>query len=173
MMLEFIAVHREDIIRRCRMKISMRLVPPPTEAELDHGVPLFLEQLVDALRLGPSSIAAIRGTALLHGHDFTVAQVVRDYGDVCQSITELAVELNAPIAAGDLRTLNRCLDDAIAGAIIEHGRHSNPGRNRSGGSNFSFGDGSVRYIPFGRSLAPYNLWAVTPLFRTNSVAILP
>jgi signal transduction histidine kinase len=121
MMLEFIAVHREDIIRRCRMKISMRLVPPPTEAELDHGVPLFLEQLVDALRLGPSSIAAIRGTALLHGHDFTVAQVVRDYGDVCQSITELAVELNAPIAAGDLRTLNRCLDDAIAGAIIEHG----------------------------------------------------
>jgi prepilin-type N-terminal cleavage/methylation domain-containing protein/prepilin-type processing-associated H-X9-DG protein len=58
-------------------------------------------------------------------------------------------------------------------AIVEHGRHSNPGRNRSGGSNYAFGDGSVRFVPFGRTLAPYNLWAVTPLFRTNSIAILP
>jgi signal transduction histidine kinase len=127
MMHEFIAVHREEIIRRCRMKVSMRSVPPPTEAELDHGVPLFLEQLVDALRLGTPSSAAIGRTALLHGHDllrqgFTVAQVVHDYGDVCQSITELAVELNAPISAGDFRTLNRCLDDAIAGAVTEYGR---------------------------------------------------
>jgi hypothetical protein len=32
--------------------VALRSVPPPTEAELDRGVPLFLEQLVDALRLG-------------------------------------------------------------------------------------------------------------------------
>ena len=127
MMHAFIAVHREEIIRRCRMKVSRRSVPPPTEAELDHGVPLFLEQLVDALRHGTSSSAEIGRPALLHGHDlslhgFTMAQVVHDYGDVCQSITELAVELNAPISAGDFRTLNRCLDDAIAGAVNEYGR---------------------------------------------------
>jgi hypothetical protein len=126
MMHEFIAVHREEIIRRCRMKVALRSVPLPTEAELDRGVPLFLEHLVDALRLGTPSSAAIGPTGLLYGHDlllhgFTVAQVVHDYRDVYQSITELVVELNAPISAADFRTLNRCLDDAIAGAVTEYG----------------------------------------------------
>src|SRR6185295_10492759 len=45
--------------------------------------------------------------------------VVHDYGDVCQSITELAVELDAPISADDFRVLNGCLDNAIAGAVTE------------------------------------------------------
>jgi signal transduction histidine kinase len=130
MLHEFIAVHREEIIRRCRMKVATRSVPPPTQAEIDHGVPLFLEQLVDALRPGLPSSSEISRTALLHGHDlllqgFTVSQVVHDYGDVCQAITELAVELNAPIGTEDFRTLNRCLDDAIAGAVTEYGRGQN------------------------------------------------
>jgi hypothetical protein len=32
------------------------------------------------------------------------------------------MELNAPISTDDFRTLNRCLDDAIAGAVTEFGR---------------------------------------------------
>ena len=68
----------------------------------------------------------------MHGHDllrqgFTVSQVVHDYGDICQTITELALEQDAPISTDDFRTLNRCLDDAIAGAVTEFGR----GRNQS------------------------------------------
>jgi signal transduction histidine kinase len=47
---------------------------------------------------------------------------VHDYGDVCQAVTELAVEMNAPISTEDFRMLNRCLDDAIAGAVTEYGR---------------------------------------------------
>ena len=66
----------------------------------------------------------IGDSAKKHGHDllkqgFTIDQVVHDYGDVCQSITELAVELGAPISTDDFRTLNRCLDNAIAGAVTE------------------------------------------------------
>jgi signal transduction histidine kinase len=53
---------------------------------------------------------------------YTVSQVVHDYGDVCQSITELAVEKDVPIGTDDFRMLNRCLDDAIAGAVTEYGR---------------------------------------------------
>ena len=56
---------------------------------------------------------------------FTVSQVVHDYGDVCQAITELAVEMNAPISTDDFRMLNQCLDDAIAGAVTEFGREQN------------------------------------------------
>jgi signal transduction histidine kinase len=131
MLHEFIAMNREEIIRRCRAKVAARSVPPPTEAEIDHGVPLFLDQLVDTLiRGGMLDSPEISRSAVLHGHDlllqgFTVGQVVHDYGDVCQSITDLAVETNAPISTDDFRTLNRCLDDAIAGAVTEYGRERN------------------------------------------------
>jgi hypothetical protein len=60
---------------------------------------------------------------------FTVSQVVHDYGDVCQSITELAVETHAPISAEDFRVLNGCLDNAIAGAVTEFGRERTPSRH--------------------------------------------
>jgi hypothetical protein len=130
MLHEFIAVNREEIIRRCRAKVAARSIPPPTDAEVDHGVPVFLDQLVSALRLGLVSSPQIGKSAVQHGHDllvqgFTVSQVVHDYGDICQSITELAVEMNAPISTDDFRTLNRCLDDAIAGAVTEYGREQN------------------------------------------------
>ena len=42
MLHEFIAVNREEIIRRCRAKVATRPVPPPTSAAIDHGVPTFL-----------------------------------------------------------------------------------------------------------------------------------
>jgi signal transduction histidine kinase len=127
MLHEFIATNREEIIRRCRAKVAKRSMPPPTEAEINHGVPLFLDQLVDALRLGLRSSREIGKSAVLHGHEllmqgFTVSQVVQDYGDVCQTITGLAVELNAPLSTDDFRTMNLCLDDAIAGAATSYGR---------------------------------------------------
>ena len=130
MLHEFISMNREEIIRRCREKVAMRSVPPPTEAEIDHGVPVFLDQLTDALRLGLTTTPEIGRSAIQHGHDlllqgFTVSQVVHDYGDICQAITDLAVDVNAPISTDDFRTLNRCLDEAIASAVTEYGREQN------------------------------------------------
>ena len=133
MLHEFIQLNRDTIIGRCRAKVAARSIPPPSEAEINHGVPLFLDQLVDALRSGSTSTAEIDMSAGQHGHDlllqgFTISQVVHDYGDVCQTITELAVETNAPISTDDFRTLNRCLDQAIAEAVTtferENQRHA-------------------------------------------------
>ena len=62
--------------------------------------------------------AALHGRELLT-HGFTVDQVVHDYGDLCQGITDLAFEQNAPISIDEFRTLNRCLDNAIADAVTE------------------------------------------------------
>jgi signal transduction histidine kinase len=123
----FVVENRDEIVRRCRAKVSMRSIPTPTPAELEYGVPRFLDQLVDALQHHASSHAEIGKSAARHGRDlhlqgFTVSQVVHDYGDVCQSITDLALQLNAPIRVEDFRTLNRCLDDAIASAVTEFGR---------------------------------------------------
>ncbi len=127
---QFITTNRDELIRRCRAKVAARSIPPPTAAEIDHGVPVFLDQLVNALRLGLTSTPEIGDSAVQHGHDllrqgFSVSQVVHDYGDVCQSITELAGEMDAPISTDDFRTLNRCLDEAIAGAVTEYGREQN------------------------------------------------
>jgi prepilin-type processing-associated H-X9-DG protein len=53
---------------------------------------------------------------------------------------------------------------------IQRGRHSNYIKgSRSGGSNYTFADGSARFIKHGRLLYPLNLWAVTDLFRTNRI----
>ena len=129
MLSEFITTHREEIIARCRLRVATRPHATFTEADIDYGVPLFLEQAVHSLRsMGPPN-AEIGTTAALHGHallrqGFTASQVVHDYGDVCQTITELALEMNAPIETGEFRTLNRCLDEAIAEAVTVYGRES-------------------------------------------------
>ncbi len=124
---DFIATNREELIQRCRTKVRARPSPPPTDVEVDHGVPLFLDQLIDELQHGPSQSRAISKGAVAHGSDllqkgFTVGQVVHDYGDICQSITDLAVERASPISTDDFRTLNRCLDNAIAGAVTQYAR---------------------------------------------------
>ena len=123
MLHDFIASNRSEIISRCRTKA----VPGPVEIEPDDCVRVFLDQTSDTLRRGLLTSPDIGRSALRHGHHllqrgFSVSQVVHDYGNVCQAITGLAVEMNAPISAGDFRTLNRCLDDAIAGAVTEYGR---------------------------------------------------
>ena len=67
--------------------------------------------MVDALQRGAGSSPEIGRRAVLGGHDLllqgsTVTQVVHDYGDVCQAVTELTVQMNIPISTEDFQTLN-------------------------------------------------------------------
>jgi hypothetical protein len=51
---------------------------------------------------------------------------------------------------------------------IERSRHSTTERDgKSGGSVYTFADGSSRYIKYRGVLYPLNLWSVTDHFRTN------
>ena len=130
MLHEFITEHREAIISRCIAKVATRTIPPPTPAAVNHGVPVFLDELVEALHPGFVSNAKICDSAIQHGHDlllqgYTVSQVVHDYGDICQVVTQLALELDERIETADFRVLNRCLDDAIAGAVSQYGSERN------------------------------------------------
>jgi hypothetical protein len=65
--------------------------------------------------------AALHGAELLR-RGFTADQVVHDYGDVCQTVTALAIEQGSPISVDEFRTLNRCLDNAIADAVASFGQ---------------------------------------------------
>ena len=138
MLHEFLTSNRQLLITRCREKVAKRFEPTETRATIDHGVPLFLQQLVETLRMeqdtdlrgveseptpAPTEIgraAALHGAELLR-QGFSVDQVVHDYGDVCQSVTALAVEQDIHISTDEFRTLNRCLDNAIADAVASFG----------------------------------------------------
>jgi signal transduction histidine kinase len=131
MLADFIRSNRKAIIARAQARVAARTCPAPSDAELRNGIPVFLDQLGDALRQERSGSAIdheqIGKSAARHGLDLlrlglTIGQVVHDYGDVCQTVTELAVEQGAAIPGDDFRTLNLCLDDAIAEAVTEYSR---------------------------------------------------
>ena len=131
MLAEFIAANREVILERARARVAARQRPKPNAEELANGIPIFLDQLGDALRrvghTEEGSHQQLRATAGRHGGDLlrigvTVAQVVQDYGDVCQVITELAIEQRASIGADEYKILNLCLDDATSQAVTEFAR---------------------------------------------------
>lgn len=141
MLHEFIELNSDELVARTRGKVASRPFESRELREIEYGVPLFLSQLVETLRrektgspFPPNEIgsaAAKHGRELL-GMGFNVAQVVHDYGDICQAITELAIERKAPISAEDFHTLNRCLDTAIAEAVTEHARLQQEASGREG-----------------------------------------
>jgi hypothetical protein len=152
MLHEFLSTNRKELISRCLRKSSKRDAPRNTPivaliSEPNHGVPLFLDQLGEALRTeeehpaakgqgtsgsSSASLAESSRTAALHGkallnEGYTVDQVVHGYGDVCQSITELAGEQKATVTVEEFHTLNRMLDNAIADAVSSYGKHRDLG----------------------------------------------
>ena len=125
---QFLGENREQIIARTRAKVSKRPAPRATDAEIESGIPLFLTQLGEMLRTQATvQDPDIAMSAARHGDDlrrmgFTVGQVVQDYGGLCQAITELASESNTLISSDEFKTLNGCLDGAVASAVTEFGR---------------------------------------------------
>ncbi|PWF43119.1 sensor histidine kinase [Massilia glaciei] len=137
----FLSNNRGELAARCRIKVGNRPGRSATEAQLQNGIPLFLDQLIRTLRVeqspqrhnselisGPAgggvALSEVSVSAAQHGKDLlalglTVDQVVHDYGDLCQAITDLAVERDAPFEVDEFRTLNRCLDNAISDAVTE------------------------------------------------------
>ena len=58
--------------------------------------------------------------------------------------------------------------------ILEQSRHStNVRKSASGGSNYTFADGSARFEKWGRTLSPVNLWLVLPEWRNSGNATVP
>lgn len=120
--------------------VASRSAPKATDNDLTHGIPIFLDQLIETLTVESASepvqghpapdfsraySSEIGSMAALHGRDllergFTLEQVVRDYGDVCQAVTNLAYQKGALIEVDEFRTFNRCLDNAIASAVTEY-----------------------------------------------------
>ena len=138
----FLINNRDELIARCKLKVAQRTHYEVTEEQLAHGVPMVLDQLTRTLaaeeRGQPDIVLHISGpaggdakklsevgvSATAHGKEllllgYSVDQVVHDYGDLCQAITDLALEQDEPFSVDEFRTLNRCLDNAIADSVTE------------------------------------------------------
>jgi hypothetical protein len=129
----FLKTNHRVLVDRCRVLVASS-DPKATEVELVYGIPIFLNQLIETLAIEETepdsrgeAASGVGKTATLHGRDlfnvgFTIEQVVRDYSGVYQAVTNLAVETGAQISVDEFRTFNRCLDNAIAGAVTEIAR---------------------------------------------------
>jgi signal transduction histidine kinase len=112
MLRQFVTQHRDEIVARCRAR---------------DGIESFLDHLEHALAselggpAGADAAATRHGAASLH-HGSTIAEVVHDYGDVCQVITQLSIDCHVAVTTEEFRVLNRCVDDAIADAVTEYER---------------------------------------------------
>jgi signal transduction histidine kinase len=134
MLNEFLGVNRNVIIEATHARAASRRNQALSREALAAGVSIFLDQLSETLRreaggpgAAPASTEAIGDGAVRHGGmlrdlGFTVSEVVHFYGDICQAVTELAVEQGTAVAVEEFRILNLSLDRAIADAVTEHAR---------------------------------------------------
>jgi signal transduction histidine kinase len=140
----FLANNSEELIARCKAKVARRPGWAASEA-LRKGVPLFLAQMQRTLMAegdgqagellttsgAPDGkvqvLSKVGVTAANHGTQLlelgvSLDQVVHGYGDLFQTITDLAAERNVLFSIDEVRTLNQCLDKAIADAVTEFSR---------------------------------------------------
>lgn len=131
--------HRDDLLARCETKAKARNGPALAVAPALPGLSAFVEQLAAILEVeheAPSGVFATSATvepsgviarsaeghgAVLQRSGYSVDQLVHSYGDVCQAISDYVVEHRLNIPAPEFRTLNRCLDEAMAEAVTSHG----------------------------------------------------
>jgi signal transduction histidine kinase len=146
MMHDFLIANRAELERRCREKVADRPDRLPNKQQLEQGIPMFLDQLIRTLQAenrgaaaeamavsglpsgDPDRHAEVGVSAAIHGADlltlgYSINEVVHDYGDLCQAVSDLSIDLNEIFTLHEFRTLNRCLDNGIADAVTAFSEH--------------------------------------------------
>lgn len=134
MLHQFLLAERSNILSLCAKKLAEVSDARSSSAEMDVGLPIFYDELIEVLRLDEeealedanrTSGTVHRASAMRRGKEslklgYTVSQVVHGYGALCQAITEYAGEhAERPIEPREFNRLNFCLDVAIAEAVTE------------------------------------------------------
>jgi signal transduction histidine kinase len=163
MLHEFIEANRTVLRRSAFAKSRAKSTSPKTDMALELTTGKLLDQLAEHLRVdaglgGESPSAVMRRDAAKAGLVFSncgsASDLVFDYGAVCESVTGLAEEQQVSIAAGEFRTMNMFIDEAVASALdryacertaatsreeLEHlGAFSHELRNASNAALFAF-----------------------------------
>ncbi len=139
MLYELIKENRELLLARSANLSAQGDQHSDTQTAALGGISVFLDQLTDTLHRehatpresvksglktkSPAPAVQMSESASSHGHELrdsnlNIGALVRNYGSVCQAITGHAIEVGATIEVAEFRTLNWCLDEAIAQAVI-------------------------------------------------------
>jgi signal transduction histidine kinase len=131
-MRRFITQHRALIERQSRDLLRERSMEKTTESELERGVPVFIDQLLETLGRersggGAPLDRAIVTTAAEHGsrlfaRGFSMGQLVHGYGVLSEVVMELGEKQAVSFTTRDVEVLNRIIVLAIGGAVTEYQR---------------------------------------------------
>lgn len=137
MLHEFLLAKRDDILALCAEKISYLVDSKSSSDEMERGLPVFYDELIEVLRAdtdepseqGSNTVENIhRASAERRGKEslrlgYSISQVVHGYGALCQAITQYVQENGSQaVSAREFNRLNFCLDVAIAEAVTEFDR---------------------------------------------------
>lgn len=141
MLEQLLTDHEAVLSERCAWHMDAGSPRGATASRFDDGLSMFLRQLaavfrgegspraapyaVQAALPASTYLTAIGCAAVEHARGLlsrgrAIEQVVGSFGNVRHAITSLASEQGASIPASELRTLNRCLDNAIAETVADY-----------------------------------------------------
>jgi len=123
---EFLASHRDEVLRRCREKLR-DVAASPEDGDLPDDVPIFYDEIVAALRRqaglpSESPLPHESKAAAHHGQErqhagYGVSSLARDFGVISDSIGEVGESVGESFGADEYRLLTQCLDTGIASAL--------------------------------------------------------
>jgi signal transduction histidine kinase len=137
MLHEFLLAERDEILALCLQKIIRIADSRNSSEEMERGLPVFYDELIEVLRAdteesGEADNIAIesvhRASAERRGKEslklgYSISQVVHGYGALCQAITQYVEENSSQTTSPrEFNRLNFCLDIAIAEAVTEFNR---------------------------------------------------
>lgn len=121
--------NRDEIIARCEGRYRQRHPDRPRE-ELLHTIPRFLDEVIAAERVvaGLAQTSHRPGAteeARAHGEQrfrfgYRIEEIARDYGTICDVVTEIALERKAEFDLRSYKVLAQCVDAGIAQSISEY-----------------------------------------------------
>lgn len=137
MLYEFLLAERDEILALCSNKIALLADSRSSSDEMEKGLPIFYDELIEILRTDTDESGQARNNTIESVHrdsaerrgkeslklGYSISQVVHGYGALCQAITEY-LESNSSQNASprEFNRLNFCLDIAIAEAVTEFNR---------------------------------------------------
>jgi len=137
MLHEFLLTERDKILALCSNKILTLAGSRNSSDEMEKGLPVFYDELIEVLRTDIEESAFVNNNVIARVHrasaerrgkeslklGYSISQVVHGYGALCQAITEYIEESsNQTVSPREFNRLNYCLDIAIAEAVTEFNR---------------------------------------------------
>jgi signal transduction histidine kinase len=137
MLYEFLLLEREKILALCSNKLVRLADSRSSSQEMERGLPLFYDELIEVLRADADEFGEARKDEIesLHRNSaelrakeslrlgYSISQVVHGYGALCQAITQYIEENTSQTTSPrEFNRLNFCLDIAIAEAVTEFNR---------------------------------------------------